>query len=201
MMPSDVQIYCNCMAEVRNRIGVVQAVLEGRATTGADAFNVELIFLQLRKALELIALGSISANKTVYSAAHKNFAKHWKAKVMLDEVEKVNPDFYPAPLDPPQEIAPGVNQCFEPPAGGFLTKDEFASLYDLCSEVVHTRNPYAAIDPAIQIGYSVQEWVTRIQRLLSWHVMHLVDGDKWVVNIPDGGSVHAWPASRGVGQK
>ena len=194
LMPTDIQIYCNCMAEVRTRIGVVQAVLAGFTTTGTEAFNIELIFLQLRKTLELIAFASLSANKTAYSAANKNFANHWKAKAMLDELEKVNLDFYPVPLDPPQETAPGMKH-FPRPADGFMTKDEFASLYDSCSEVLHARNPFTAKDPTIQIGYSVQEWVARIQRLLGWHLMHLVGGDKWVVNIPAEGNVQAWPAS------
>jgi hypothetical protein len=32
-MPADIEIYCKCMAEVRHRLGVVQAVLAGRVRT------------------------------------------------------------------------------------------------------------------------------------------------------------------------
>jgi hypothetical protein len=193
-MPTDIQIYCDYMADVRNRIGVVQGVLAGRITTGAEAYNIELIFLQLRKTLELIAFGSLCANKTAYSAAHKNFASHWKAKAMLEALAKVNPDFYPVPLDPPQELAPG-RKHFPRPADGFMTQDEFERLYDAASDVLHTRNPFTEKDSVIQIGYSVPEWVARIQKLLGWHVMHLAGGDKWIVNIPAEGNVNAWPAS------
>jgi hypothetical protein len=84
---------------------------------------------------------------------------------------------------------------FPRPADGFMTTGEFASLYDSCSEVLHTRNPFAAKDPTVQIGYSVEAWVARIQRLLDWHLMHLAGGDKWVVNVPAEGNVQAWPAS------
>jgi hypothetical protein len=113
---------------------------------------------------------------------------------MLDELDKVNPDYYPVPLDPPKEIAPGKKH-FPRPTDGHMTKEEFISLYDSCSEVLHTRNPFSTKDPMIQIGYSVQEWVARIQRLLGWHLIHLVGGDKWVVNIPAEGNVQVWAAS------
>jgi hypothetical protein len=98
-MTTDIQIYCDNMAVVKTRIEVVQGILSGQITTGKDDCNTELIFLQLRKTLELIAFASRSANKTAYSAVHKKFASHWRAKAMLDTLEKVNPDYYPLPLD------------------------------------------------------------------------------------------------------
>ncbi len=113
-MRTDIQIYCDCMAEVRNRIGVVQAVLAKRTTTSVEAYDIELVFLQLRKTLELIAFGSLSANKAAYSAAHKNFSDHWRAKTMLDELGKVNPDFYSMPLDAPLETSEGVKHSLPP---------------------------------------------------------------------------------------
>jgi len=79
-MPTDIQIYCDYMAD----FGTVSAWCAGK-----------------------IAFGSLGANKTEYSAAQKNFASCWNAKAMLEALVKVNPDFYPVPLDPPQEVAPG----------------------------------------------------------------------------------------------
>jgi hypothetical protein len=190
----EIQMYCNQMAEVRQRISLIQSVLAKAISTGTEAFDIELIFIQFRKTLELIAFSSLCANKTAYSAAHAKFDTHWRAKAMLDELEKVNPDFYPVPLDPPQEISPGQKH-FPRPAEGFMTKDEFASLYNSCGDVLHTRNPFTTKDPVINIGYSVQEWVARIQRLLGWHAMFLLDGGKWVIHIPPEGNVQAWPAS------
>jgi len=182
------------MTEVRQRLGVVQSVLAGKITTGHPTFNAELMFVQLRKTLELIAFGSLSANKVKYSETHENFAKHWKAKAMLDALEKVNPDFYPVPLDPPQQKDDGT-KYFPRPADGFMTRDEFASLYDSCGKVLHTRNPFSTEDPTIKIGYTVEQWVARVQRLLDWHVVQLLGGDRWIVNIPSEGDVRAWSAS------
>ena len=136
---SEIQTYCNFMTEVRQRLGVIQAVLAGGVRTGHETFDAELIFIQLRKTLELIAFGSLCANKKEYSKVHQNFANHWKAAKMLDALEKVNPDFYPVALDPPQEMADGSRQ-FSRRSDGVLTRDEFVSLYDSCAEVLHSRN-------------------------------------------------------------
>lgn len=191
---SSIQVYCNCMSEVRTRLGVVRSVLAGSVKIGQQAFNVELIFLQLRKALELIAFSSLAANESKYAAAYPNFGNHWRAKAILDAVEKMNPEFFPIALQPPQPTESGVKH-FERHADGFMTRDEFVSLYDSCGEVLHIRNPFTTKDPTIQIGYHVEQWVARIERLLNCHLVRLIDGDVWVVTVPAEGSVNAWPAS------
>jgi len=191
---SDVVTYCNCMAEIRRRIALVQAVVGASLTTGQNDFDIEIVFLQLRKVLELIALGSLTANKKEYSAAYEKFASHWNAERVLRDVAKINRSFFPVPLDPPQIMPNGVKHFSQPP-DGFLTKDEFALLYDKCGKILHARNPFSAESPTVQIGYSVAQWVSRIQKLLGLHLVNLVNGDIWVVQIPNEGNVMAFPAS------
>jgi len=191
--PTDIQIYCNYMAEVRTRLGVVADVLSGRIAGGTDFLGTEIVFLQLRKTLELIAFASLAANRAAYSAVHNKFAEHWRVKAILDEIGKLNADFYPMALDAPQDIAPG-RKHFPRPMDGFLTRDEFVLLYDAASAVLHTRNPYTAKDPMVQIPYTVPECISRIQRLLAWHRVQLIGGALWIVMIPDHGDVQAWAA-------
>jgi hypothetical protein len=141
-MPSDIQIYCDYMVEVRTRIAIIQAVLEGRIGTGIEGCNNELIFLQFRKILEVIAFASLAANKQKYSQVHANFAKHWKPEKMLAELEKINANFYPTPLEAMQAPPNGVKH-FPLMVDGFMTKNEFVSLYNVCSDVMHKQNPYS----------------------------------------------------------
>jgi hypothetical protein len=108
-------------------------------------------------------------------------------------LKKLNANFYPLALQAP--ISAGNYHHFEPIADGYMTPDEFVTLYQASSEVLHTRNPYKEGDPTIQVKYTVQEWVSRIQTLLSWHRVQLLSGDLWVVNIPPTGEVHTYPAS------
>jgi hypothetical protein len=184
------------MGEIRHRLSLVQTIVDGAITTGYETFDAELVFLQLRKSLELIAFSSLVANKDKYSVVHANFEHHWRAKQMLKAVEQLNPDFYPVPLSEPELLSNGVKHI-EPIPDGFLTKDEFAFLYDKCAEVLHAPNPFMTKDPVIRTKYSVTQWVSRIQGLLRFHLIHLVDDTKWIVQIPDEGSVSLWPAVPG----
>ena len=84
---------------------------------------------------------------------------------------------------------------FSRPDDGFLSKAEFARLYDVASEVIHTRNPFTGKNPTINTKYSVEEWIARLQRLLSWHRVGVVSGTMWVVHIPEKGDVQVWPAA------
>jgi len=192
---SDVQIYCDCMSRIRHRIIVLQTIMAGGIKIGHADQTAELIFIQFRKTLEEIAFASLSANKEKYSEVHANFSKHWRAKDMLAVMDAVNPNFYPVPLTAPVETAPGHKHFGEPLTDGFVTRDDFVFLYKCSSEALHTRNPYREGAPTINIKYTVHEWVARFQRLFSWHCTTLLNGDRWIVNIPCEGNVHVYPVT------
>src|ERR1035438_3605047 len=139
-MPTDIEIYCNCIDRVRYHVSISDTVFAGQIDTGQRDLNAELIFLHFRKALEEIAFASLSANREKYSAARAGFATEWNARRMLGFIEKVNPNYYPIPLKEPQEIAPGEKH-FARVESGYLTKEDFETLYDGCAEVLHCRNP------------------------------------------------------------
>jgi len=181
------------MEEVRHRVGVICAVQSGQGSTGYPAFDIETIFLQFRKTLELIAFASLTANKAEYSAQFVKFSAHWNAGWMLRDLEKVNPDFYPVSLQLPIQKPDGVKHL-PLTADGFLTKDEFVSLYDKCGKALHARNPFST-EAIPQSEYTVEQWVARIQILLRLHLVRLVNGDKWIVNIPNSGKIEGYSAT------
>jgi hypothetical protein len=182
------------MEEVKHRVGLIRSLLARLVSTGYDAFDTETIFLQFRKILELIAFASLTANKDVYSAAYEEFETHWNAKRMLGYLEKVNADFYPVALEPFITTAEGMKH-FPRADDGFMTKEEFVTLYNICGKVLHARNPFSTQDPVIQIGYTAEQWVSRIQKLLSQHVITLVSGDVWVILIPSEGKIQGCSAT------
>lgn len=192
-MSSALDSYCNCMQEVRDRLALVDAVGEHRIGTSAQVYDVELVFLQIRKCLELIAFASLIANKDKYSVAYTNFASHWKAKQMLECIEKLNPNFYPVPVEPPKLLDNGVKHL-ELVLNGFLTRSDFVTLYEKSSEILHSRNPFTTKDQVVKLGYSTKEWVSRIKFLLKLHVTHLVDESVWIIQIPDEGQVKGYSA-------
>lgn len=64
------RLYVNCMEEIRDRISLVESVGQHRLMTGFEACDQELVFLQFRKVLELVAFASLTANKEKYALAH-----------------------------------------------------------------------------------------------------------------------------------
>jgi hypothetical protein len=193
MVPNDIQTYCGCMERVRHRVSIADAVAARCLDTGDAELNRQVAFLQLRNALEETAFSSLSANRDAYAAARPGFATEWNARRMLGFVQNVNPHFYPVPVQPSREIAPGRRHC-DRVRDGFLTRDEFVALYDISAEVLHCRNPYDVDDAGIEFRYSVDEWSRRIKALLSWHFVQLLNVHMlWLVTVPNAGAVQAWP--------
>jgi hypothetical protein len=182
-MINDRVIYCNCMEEIKKRIMSINAIRSKKLSTLYSATNIEFICLQTRKILELIALSSISANKEEYARQYEKFASHWNAKRILSDIEKVNPSFYPVPTIQIFDKETGRPTSIKKVESGYLTKEEFPDVYDKCSEVLHSSNPYG-----IRIKYGefeklIPEWQSKIMRLLNFHVIQLIDSklQLWVL--------------------
>jgi hypothetical protein len=192
-MKTDTQRYIEVIEQARARLNFIKA-LPARTTplTGEQIFDQEIVFLQLRKILELVAFASLTANREKYSEAHKRFAEFWRAKDMLDGLRKINPNFYPQPIKPPVIKDDGTKHCEA--ATEFLTEDDFVCLYDITGDFLHVRNPFSPKDLMVAMPYNVRQWIERIQALLALHLMHLVDGKVWVVEVPEQARVQMWEA-------
>ncbi|MBI4378671.1 MAG: hypothetical protein HY578_06215 [Nitrospinae bacterium] len=196
MMENLTGIYCICMEDVKSRLSVVKTVAGGQLSTGSELFDYEFVSVQIRKSLELVAFASMTANKNLYAEAHAGFANHWKAKDMLNNLKRLHPGFYPQPIRL-DHVKESGDKHFEHVEDGYLTQDDFVTLYDLCSEVLHTWNPFTKKERHIDFKRSVAEWVQRIDRLLRLHLMRFVDREEiWVVDMEysEDGKVHAFTA-------
>lgn len=177
-------VYRSLMELAKTRIACIRRIASGSLSLGDDRLNWELAALQLRMVLELVAFASLSAHKGAYAAAHANFARHWKAALLLKELAAIHPDFYPQPrrLD---RLKDGGVAHFDQ-VDDFLTQEQFVTLYDLCSQVVHTANPFGDLKP-IDFGVSVATWVDRIQALLDCHFIRMYESPQlWVVQMKAG---------------
>lgn len=184
MGSSDINIYCSYLEEIKERLFTIKQFTQG-STRLSDLnrkdYDIEFIAIQLRKVLELIAFSSLITNKDVYSKAYINFEKHWNAKYMFRDLEKVNPDFYPKPIYVKGQNESGLKHL-DYLVEGFLTQKEFLFLYERCSKALHAINPYSNGSEIINLKRSVDEWVKRITSLLYFHEIKLVGSDEiWVV--------------------
>ncbi len=175
MNPQGVQKYLTLMAEIKRRTTVTAALANGMTHVVYKATTIESIYLQYRKALELIALGSLVANKEVFSRVYHDFAKYWNAELLVKDIERVNPDFYPRPIVQKPSGVPGIEMEWSDRPNDYLTKDELIKLYKKCGAIMHSGNPYGS-----QVDYSYYEsmvahWGTRIVNLLNAHYIRLVN--------------------------
>ena len=75
-------------------------------------------------------------------------------------------------------------------------------LYDKCSEVIHTRNPFSTSEPKIDFVHSVDQWLSKIMALLQLHLIRLAGSPEvWLVSMhePSDGRVHAYVAGPKTG--
>jgi len=184
------------MEDIKNRLEIIKRIKAGEITLGVDYFNYELYSVHFRKILELIAFGSLTANRDKYSRAHEDFRKEWNARNLLKNLFKINPDFYPKPFYFGVPKDPTVNHHFEFHSSGFLTRDNFITLYDTTNKLLHSRNPFD--NPLKPIELNVHKWITHIQKLLRYHQIRLVDRPEfWIIDMeyPPSGHVMAMIAS------
>ena len=163
------------MAEVKLRTRVVYALMDGKLHVGFKATTIEVIYLQFRKMLELIAIGSLVANKDVYSKAHESFIKHKRADYIIKDIERLNSNFYPQPIIQKPSGVSGVKMEWLERPQDYLTKDDLIKLYGKCGIILHSENPYGS---QIDYGYyesKMQYWGSRIMNLLNAHYIRLVN--------------------------
>ena len=169
----DLEKYCALMEELKRRMKVVEHFLAAPESALYEATAIESASLQVRKILELIALGSLVANHEAYSKAYTDIENHWDARKILDFLGKINPDFYPRPIVETLLEGPIVADWNDVP-DGFLTKKDFVKVYRKCGSIAHADNPFGS-----QIDYTyyrtqIPKWLGQIVTLLNSHTIRLV---------------------------
>lgn len=171
----DIGKYCDLMEEIKKRVSVVDFFLFGGGHAMYQPTTIESVSLQLRKILELIAFGSLVANKEAYSSAYEKFATHWNARFLLRDLKRVNPDFYPKPVvESPSSDSRALHQLKER-GPDYLTREEFEKAYEKISAIMHAANPYGSkVDLDYYLG-RLPIWRTAILNLLNNHQVRLLN--------------------------
>ncbi|MBX7146831.1 MAG: hypothetical protein K1X44_05940 [Alphaproteobacteria bacterium] len=179
----DILLYMNHIEKIREKLLFIYDVLTNKISLQSETYNNEIIALQFRKILELIAFSSLIANKEKYSYAYEKWYMHYKSKSILKCIEELNPQFYPDPgvleNDPFTKLFIFKSKKW---ANDYLTQDDFEELYDYCSEILHIKNPFNTKSHGQK--YSWTEWSDRILRLLHSYWLELPDTtDSWLVSM------------------
>lgn len=168
----DLVTYCNCLEEVKRRVAVGRSITRGHFSTGQEDLDAEIVCLQLRKSLELVAFASLSANRALYMKVRSDVEKAWSANRILKTLQRVHPDFYPRPIRLGREDEAGVKH-FEDVKDSFLTRDDYVVIYDKCSQVIHAWNPHRTGPKHVDFDISLDAWLGRLEKLLELHYFKL----------------------------
>jgi hypothetical protein len=158
--------------------------------------ELEAAVLQVRKALESIAMAAIAPNKDKYEAFRAlatnapDFTKDYHAARIFQALEKINPNFYPTALLPSVRQSDGRHH-FPRKELGFLSKKRFASTYDRLGKHLHADNPWGSPKHLANLANEIPKVIDESFGLLELHVAYVraprYDG-VWIVEANRRGS-------------
>lgn len=167
--------YQACMEEIKRRVDVVEGLVARKFSTPYVITDVEFACIQVRKILELIALSAVVANKEELTKVQNNLDRLWNAKEIMKIINVVNPKYYPEPIILQGFNGDPNNTRTQPAKVGFLTQDEFLSIYSRCGGLLHAQNPFAKEKDFSDTYKVIGKWVVKVKKLLNQHIVNLVD--------------------------
>ena len=170
----DLNKYCQVMEGVKRRTKVVRHFLGQPNHALYQAAAIESACLQVRKILELVALGSLVANQDIWNGSLRELRNAWNANDILKRLRTVNPDFYPQPVVEVPLTGPAKSDIKDL-TEGFLTEGMFCDLYGKLGEVLHAKNP---LGPPTDYDYwleAIPQQMNLIIKLLNSHKIKLLD--------------------------
>lgn len=178
--------YLNLMTEIKKREEVIIGMHDGTCNAKYKIINYEVMFFQLRKILEIIAKSPMLINESEYRTISDRPEEDWRIKDIMKKLEKINPDFYPKPI----EIIERVNKPdkFVSKTGGYLTKDELVDAYEYSNGFLHANNPLkkeSSLDFDFEWNFIVGI-IEKIHLLLNPHnAKPTVDGNFYYIGMSD----------------
>jgi len=172
MMNDNLQKYLNQMILIKRRQSVIDNIINKRTTTGYLYSDIEICVLEIRKIIELIAMGSMVSNIDKYSEIHAKYCNDWNARYIFRDIERINPNFYPEPINIDKT---GVYDRFVPINTDYLTKDDAIKLYEKCGAFLHEDNPFNSAHDVSYYEKSIPIWNAKIIALLNVHLVHIYD--------------------------
>lgn len=165
--------YLRNMQIIKWRIKAIKDIRTNVCHTTYFGTNIEFCALQVRKILELIALSALVSDLDVYKEKMNNIEKKWNARLILQDIERIHPNFYPCPID----INPDNKFEWLDKKTPYLTKDLFVSIYKKCGKILHEDSVFKEdkdMDATYkQVDKEINSWVALIINLLGVHVVHL----------------------------
>ena len=179
--------YADRMKEIVRRNNVIDAFITRKNSALYLPTTVESIYLQFRLILELIATASLIVNDSAMPKLSEKGRRKWAAGDILKAVQEINPNFYyPKPIRANESAMPGIKYNHREFKGDYLTREQFDTLYDVCSRTIHVQNPFDQNSPAKDYERLLKgalKWRNRIRQLLVHHEFRLIEDDNLYITL------------------
>lgn len=175
----DRSAYLAVMEEIKRRTRVVHSFVTGKSSAVYRATHVECMVLQVRMMTELIALASLAANRELFERNSRKFKDHWHPGKILKDLESLNPNFYPEPVQELPSQSEGLKAEIVPLKGECLTKAELVEVHGRCGALLHAANPYGDRPDYGFYERMVPRWMERIRKLLNTHLIRVIDSERF----------------------
>ena len=180
------KLYLRNMQIIKWRLNAIRDIQTGERKTTYKMTNIEFCVLQIRKILELIAFSSLVSDADTYREKLSKIDSMWNAKLIFRDLERIHPDFYPKPI----LIDPEDKSIWHDVVDGYLTKDDFVSIYDKCGKYLHENPPFLSnkeIDRMYdEVWDQITDWGTKIINLLNTHIVSLYNrNDLYLIQMGD----------------
>ena len=165
------ELYLRLMEELKRRYNILLDVLAVKFSL-PQGIATELCYLQLRMICELIALACLAAHGDIPGARTGKLRKAYAPGIILTELERLHPDFYPTPG---QQIraADGKPKELRSIKSGYLTKKELLKLWADCGDRLHRGSIKNADQLPVVDFDKIREWEQKIRTLLNHHQIQL----------------------------
>jgi hypothetical protein len=177
-MTEIVNKYATCMQEIKLRTNAVISIIKKETTTLYPYTNVEFLYLQIRKILELIVLANLVANNKEYQKIRQSFATDWNAKRIIETIKKINNDYFPKAICRKKSNNAKIKCEWKEKTSDILTENLFIDMYNEISCFLHAKNPFNAESVNIEtINKKVIVYINLIINTLNEHNTVLCNGN------------------------
>lgn len=140
--------YALYMEEIKKRTDVVSRLITmhkaGQSMTGYIETDIDTVYLQIRKIIELVMFACIVANKYAGLALNKTLRKGYEIQKIKSELQRFNLQFFPVPKLEDGKDSKGIRKVKDLSHDilTFMTETEIFKAYGKAGNYLHSQRDY-----------------------------------------------------------
>ena len=148
-MSKAANLYREAMIEVKLSFRAADRIIGAKKPrTLTEGFDNEVLWLHIRRIVELVTFGGIIADEKRYAAlragtpTNSDYTQDWKVNKILPKLEQITPIYLPVSIGPLQQMPDGTMNF----SGGdeTLSHQRMIEIYNAAGEHLHAKNPLRA---------------------------------------------------------